>query len=231
MDNSPRFDAGHHVAAVDFASMLCLEFQILSEMARILGLSQDGLQWDARSQKLAQEIDRTFWNEEAGFYFDVDLSTGTRSKVAACTGFYPLICGAASATQAARLAAALNDPKRFGPPLRVPTVSREDPAFGTDMWRGPAWINVNWLVAFGLDRCGHSEDARVIRRESVAEIERRYFSHGSLFEFYDSNLATDPPDLLRKGECAPLKSPYRQVFHDFGWTATLYIDMVHSLHQ
>jgi putative isomerase len=38
----------------------------------------------------------------------------------------------------------------------------------------------------------------------------------------------DPPALLRKGRCAPEISPYHQVIHDYGWTATLYLDWLYS---
>lgn len=36
----------------------------------------------------------------------------------------------------------------------------------------------------------------------------------------------DPPALLRKGCCAPQISPYHQAFHDYGWTVTLYVDLL-----
>lgn len=36
-----------------------------------------------------------------------------------------------------------------------------------------------------------------------------------------------PPKLWRKGKCAPEVSPYNQVFHDYGWTATLYVDLTY----
>ena len=92
-------------------------------------------------------------------------------------------------------------------------------------------MNVNWLIAYGLDRYGYRDEAARIRRASVAEIERHYARYGTIFEFYDDRREIDPPELLRKGECNPAKSPYRQVFFDYGWSATLYLDMIAALHE
>lgn len=59
------------------------------------------------------------------------------------------------------------------------------------------------------------------------EIERRYFEPGSLFEFYDERGITAPDKLPRKGRLGPA-SPYHQAIHDYGWTCTLYTDLVFS---
>jgi neutral trehalase len=96
------------------------------------------------------------------------------------------------------------------------------------MWRGPVWVNVNWLIAYGFDRYGRHDAADLIRRRTCEEIERRYLEFGTLFEFFDDRCDVDPPQLSRKGRCAPEVSPYHQVFHDYGWTATLYVDMIWS---
>lgn len=96
------------------------------------------------------------------------------------------------------------------------------------MWRGPVWVNVNWLVARGLARYGYAAEAEALREETCRVIEAGCAKYGTMFEFYDDRGEVDPPALLRKGSCDPGESPYHQVFHDYGWTATLYVDMVHT---
>jgi hypothetical protein len=57
--------------------------------------------------------------------------------------------------------------------------------------------------------------------------ESRYMELGSLFEFYDEHGVTRPDKLPRKGRTYP-SSPYHQAIHDYGWTSTLYTDLVYS---
>ena len=127
------------------------------------------------------------------------------------------------------LAEHLTNPDTFGTALPVASVARGDGRhYAKDMWRGPVWINVNWLIAMGFERYGLQDAAGLIRDRSIDVIESGVDSYGTFFEFYDDRLELDPPSLMRKGCCAPEESPYHQVFHDYGWTATLYVDMLLS---
>ena len=90
---------------------------------------------------------------------------------------------------------------------------------------------MNWLIAYGLDRNGHFEDARDLRRRTVEEIERWFDCHGTFFEYYDERGKLSPLELMRKGERVPPDHPDpfpHQAIRDYGWTTTLYVDMVLS---
>ena len=56
-------------------------------------------------------------------------------------------------------------------------------------------------------------------------IERAYERHGCIFEYYDDEGRCEPPALHRKGSCNPDRWIH-QVIHDYGWSATLYLDWV-----
>ena len=228
MDNSPRFDAATQQDAVDFNSFLALECETLAGFARLLGRAEEADRWTARHRTLCDLINRRLWNDKEKFYLDFDVERGTPSDVMASTGFLPLICGAASSEQAGYLAQHLHNPDTFGTPLPVPSVARRTHAYAKDMWRGPVWVNVNWLIAYGFDRYGMNDMADELRYKTAREIERTCDKYGTLFEFFDDRQQVEPPQLLRKGKCAPEISPYHQVFHDYGWTATLYADMMFS---
>ena len=227
MDNSPRFDSATQLDATDFNAFLAAECEILAELAGLLGRDDDARQWRAAHERLCRLINERLWNEKAGTYMDCDAATGRQTGVLASAGLLPLLCGAPSPPQAARLADHLTDERTFGTALRVPTIAAADTEhYAKDMWRGPVWVNLNWLIARGLDRYGHHDLAAEIRRDTAAEIEAYHGRYGTLFEFYDDRREVDPPQLLRKGKCAPQDSPFHQVFFDYGWTATLYVDMV-----
>ena len=233
MDNSPRFDAATQMDAVDFNSFLALECEIMASFATQLGREADAKRWTARHENLCRLIVERLWSDELGFFVDYDNDRKMQSPVLASSGFLPLICGAASPAQAGRLAALLQDPGKFGTALPVPSISVCDKAsYSKDMWRGPVWINLNWLIALGFERYGMNEIAKCLREKTMQEVERACEKFGVMFEFYDDRRETEPPDLLRKGVCREGGNPaYHQVFHDYGWTATLYVDMVYTTNR
>ncbi len=229
MDNSSRFDRANRLDAVDFNAFLSLECQILSGFAQALGRGTEAQTWQERHHKLNRLINERLWSEKEKFYLDFDLDRSQPSPVLASVGFLPLICGAASAEQARMLADHLANPAMFATPFRIASIAVKDTFnYQKDMWRGPVWINVNWLIAYGFEMAGMPETARALRLETMQEIEQICERYGTLFEYFDDRREIDPPALLRKGSCAPAVSPYHQVIHDYGWTATLYVDLVYS---
>lgn len=225
LDNSSRFDAATRMEAVDFASFLALEWELLGLLAQQLGDTARAATCAAHHRRLCELIRTRLWDESSGLFRDRDLDRNSMCPVAANTAFLPLICGAATAAQAQRLAAQLDDPATFGTVVPLPSVARNDPTYDGDMWRGPVWVNLVWLVAHGFDRYGYSALASRLRTRMSSEIERWHASHGTLFEFFDADGAIAPDRLKRKGRLAPEVSFYHQCFHDYGWTGTLYLDM------
>lgn len=227
MDNSPRFDSATRLDATDFNSFLALECELMSGFAERLGLENDARAWKEKHLKLCGLINARLWNSESGFYFDYDLDHDRLSPVMASSGFLPLICGAPSMEQAAMLAAHLEDPRAFGSPFPVPSISGTCREFySKDMWRGPVWTNINWLIIRGLKRYGFTRLADKLRDQTIAVQQTMTLRYGTFFEYYDDAMELDPPKLLRKGCNNPAKSPFHQAFHDYGWSATLFIDMV-----
>lgn len=232
MDNSPRFDFHYPTAldATDFNAFLTLECATLGHFANRLGMASDAALWQARSDRLARLVNERLWSEEAGFYCDFDAVRGEHSPVRASAGFLPLLAEIPDLARARRLLAQLADPAAFGTAFPVPSVAVRSPHYTKDMWRGPSWINLNWLIARGLEVYGKQDPtfaarAREIDAATLAAVEAACGRFGTFFEYYDALAETDPPHLLRKGECNP-DNPFRQVIHDYGWTATLYLDLV-----
>ncbi|MFA6816511.1 MAG: trehalase family glycosidase [Lentisphaeria bacterium] len=228
MDNSPRFDAATQLKATDFNAFLSMECEILAGFAEELGFSDDVVLWKERHEKLNQLINKKLWNDKEKFYFDYDMNQNKMCKVMANSGFMPLICGAASQKQAAEIVAHLNNPKTFKTSFPVPSVAVCcEEYYSKDMWRGPVWININWLIVYGLRRYGFHSEADMLAKRTMTELEKMYLKYGVFFEFYDDRSEVDPPNLLRKGENIP--DSFHQSFHDFGWSATLYIDFVFEM--
>ena len=231
MDNSTRFDKACKLGAVDFNSFLALECQLLGEMADGLGKNQEAMAWQGESQRLASLIRQRLYDPDTGFFYDSDTTAGKLSPVMASSGFLPLICGAANADQALSLVSHLQNFDTFGTPFPIASIANDLEERSTDMWRGPAWICINWLVAYGLQRYGYHNQASTLRHKTIEEIERWFDQYGVFFEYYDEQGKHSPTRLMRKGKVVaendPNPHPY-QAIRDYGWTATLYVDLVLS---
>jgi hypothetical protein len=223
MDNSPRFDEAILLDAADFNAYLAMECEHLAAF-----LPQEREYWFNEHKRLCKLINERLWNEELGIYCDYDVETNRNTGVMASSGFLPMICGAPSQAQVARLAAHLTNTETFGTSLRVPSIPKcNTKAYSKDMWRGPSWAPVNYLIALGLRRYGYDDLAADIMRDFMHEQEKWYCICGSLFEYYDDRKEVNPRDMERKG-LSPNGEyhPFHQVFHDLGWGATLYLEML-----
>ena len=88
----------------------------------------------------------------------------------------------------------------------VPTVAVDDPKYDPhQMWRGPTWVNVNYLLIEGLNRCGYAELARDLRRRTLELMGQQE----DIYEYYHPESGINPP------KAAPI----------FGWSSAIYIDL------
>ncbi len=229
MDNSPRFDDAIALDAVDFNAYLANEYQVVASIAEKFGISDEAEKWHARASNICNLIESKLWSDTHQFYCDLNPATQQQTSVLASSGFMPLLCGSPNQERAKVLEKNLLDPQRFGSVFPVASIAVCDVEhYEKDMWRGPTWINVNWLIAKGFERYGMEKCSNSILNRSIEEIEAKAEKFGTFFEYYDDRVEIDPPMLNRKGECAPEKNPFRQVVYEFGWSYTLYIDMVYT---
>jgi glycogen debranching enzyme len=95
-------------------------------------------------------------------------------------GLLPLLLPECPEPIVTRIVGRLEDETEFGARFPIPSVARSHPAFsprplGNLLWRGPTWVNLNWLVARGLRRRGRADLARRIEDASLALVERSGF--------------------------------------------------------
>ncbi len=226
MDNSPRFDGAPLLDATDFNAYLAADCEYTAELAEMLGYKEDASFWRKEYKRINALINKRLWSDQHEFYVDYDIESGKQSDILSSAGFLPLISGAPNKKQAQKLVKHLSNPETFGTPFGVPSIARNCKLYSKDMWRGPVWISVNYLITLGLERYGYMEEATNLREATLREIERFYLEYGTIFEYYDDRRTVAPPDLLRKGKNLKSGNPYHQVLHDFGWSATLYIEML-----
>ncbi|MHB0876160.1 MAG: amylo-alpha-1,6-glucosidase [Anaerolineae bacterium] len=221
MDNSPRFDRPGPQAAVDLNSMLVAECEALAKMATVLGEAGEAEAWLRSRGRLAALIDQRLWSEDESLYLDGDAAGSV--TVPSSASFLPLYAGVPSATRAKRLVASLLDERRFWRPLPVPSVAADHPAYSDDMWRGPTWLNTNYMVIEGLLRYGYRSEALQLARSTVRDVSHWYQVGGCLYEYYDAESTRAPWDLSRK------RNTGVGTIRDYGWSAAMYVELVHFL--
>ncbi|MBQ5591748.1 MAG: hypothetical protein IIU80_02255 [Clostridia bacterium] len=228
MDNSPRFDTASDLYAIDFSCYMANETRAMQKIASELG-DKDGEAFFAEwNEKIKSDINATLWCDEDGFYYDYDIQNGCFNKVQSVASFLPVFAGVCDERQCERLVAHLENPGEFGTELPIPSISKKDATFGSDMWRGPVWINYNYMISMGLKEYGYCGKAEEIVAKTLAIINEWYSLTGTVFEFYDSENRTPPYCFNRKGE---IVEPYDfrlkyQSIRDYGWTSTLALDMI-----
>ncbi len=220
-DNSPRFDRPIIDDHVDINSMVVREMQMLANMAEVIGGDADG--WHARADDLAELVNERLWDDEMGLYFDRGPGEDPEEwmTMKSAVAFLPLIGMIPVVTQADILVDHLTDPETFWSPMPVPTVALDEPEYSDDMWRGPSWINVNYLIWEGLCNYGYDNVADQLRRRSMAAIQKWYYEAGGVFEYYDPANETHPFWLHRKGGQAGEGGI--GTIRDYNFTAALYI--------
>lgn len=229
MDNSPRFDSGKVLKAIDFSCFMTNEMRYMSKIASEIG--EDALKYDKEFLKIQEAVNNRMWDESQGFYYDYSVCDHEFYKVETVASFLPLFAGICNKSQAKSLVSWLEDSETFGRKFPIPCLSAKHECFGTDMWRGPVWLNYNYLILSGLRDYGYEKLADKIQTKTLKNVNECYQRTGCLFEFYDSECKREPWSLNRKG---PVVEPYDfriryQSIRDYGWSCTLILDMLHNL--
>ena len=153
-------------------------------------------------------------------YYD-RLESGAFTKVLTPSMFFPLMAGVPTAAQAVRMIKALTDPELLWTKLPLATVSKNHPMYGTDMWRGGVWLNLNYFIVKGLHRYGYVDLAEELKTKTLEAVNKWYKKTGVIYEFYDSKDAIYPYECERKGK--PITPPdWRKHVHsisDFNWSS------------
>lgn len=202
LDDSPVFDVVVPLESPDLTAYLSLQDTILGGWADEAGDHDGAARHRARARRLrdrlAERLGRDGWVRPVGAD-DVATSLTIVSLLA-------VLAPEAPTKVTDGVLRLLTDPAEFGGATPAPTVSRSDPSFSPErMWRGPVWINTNWLLAHGLRLQGHDEEASALEQATL----RLVLEGGGPAEYFN-------PDSRRRAATAT---------RCFGWSAALFLDL------
>ncbi len=199
-------EAQLQIEDVLFNSILCRACEALAELAEIARL--DPAPSLRHREQTAKAIRDKLWDEASGAYYHFDRVAGKLLKEDTVSGYVPLYSSVPSAGSAQRLLQDLRAPNKFWPSegYPVPTTSLDSSWFSPEnYWRGPVWVNTNWLLREGLLRYGERELAQEIEEATIQLVAQ------SGFREYFNPLTGEGYGTNR-----------------FSWTAALTIDLLSS---
>jgi len=126
----------------------------------------------ARTEAAAPRL----WSAKLGLYANLDLVTGALIEQPVHGGFLSWYAGIDARTQAATLAAWLDEAPFGVPSTRVGAAAFEAQRY----WRGPVWQHMNLMFEAGLRERGETALADRIRASSLA-----LFDASGFHEYYD----------------------------------------------
>ena len=200
-------DHPFRVRDVLFNSLLVAADRDLAWIAEQLGA--DGSPSRERASALAFEIDRVLWSEEFGMHVSYDAVVDRQIPQPIAGGFVALLAQPSS-DLIPRILDVLEQEFLVGASPSgsvLPTVALSDHAFESGRyWRGPAWVQITWLVASGLETVGSDVLAEQLRDGIISLI-----SGAGFWEYFD------PATGEGHGS------------DRFSWTAALLLDIVSPL--
>lgn len=176
-------------------------------------LDFDTAEIEAWNTKTIRAINTKLWDETTGFYYAYDLRNERSVRIKTSSGFAPLYGGICNSKQAEQLVDHLQNTFITGDDWYLcPSTAVNEPSFNPlKYWRGPVWINLNWMIIQGLTSYGYGELAVRVKRDTLRLIEE----HG-MYEYFDPRPAAEA--LEERGIGADL----------FSWTAALYLDLLNK---
>ena len=191
-----------------FNSILAASNLALIKLADIIG--KNYLEIEQWYQQTSRAIRDLLFDRKKKIFFPLDLVSNQLIKVETAAGFMPLFSKSASDYQA-KLIYEYLDSKSFcklhqGNCFAIPNYDTQKKDFSSkNYWRGPVWININYLLYQGLKNYGFEEKAYHLEK-TIIELPMRFGFH----EYFDS--------ITGMGYGTK----------DFSWTAALFIDFLYD---
>lgn len=173
MDNAVRFDSAVMVKnndhawslnqeSVDLNAYLFAEKIFLSKLAAVIGNKEEVAKWKNETNGLAAIINRQFYDQTKGYYYDKLFNKNERITVEGTEGWIPLWAGIANKEQADGVMKVMANKDKFNTKVPLPTFTADHPKFDPlkGYWRGPVWLDQFYFGIEGLKKYGYKELAQ-----------------------------------------------------------------------
>lgn len=197
-----------------FNALLIRSNEGLIRLGKLLGRKDEVArlqQWQSRS---LSNFHRKLYSPLKKAYVYFDLRANRQLEDVSSSSFVPLFAGIPDAVTAREIVAAHFEGGSFsgagGAYFLCASYDPSSPSFDPKRyWRGPVWINLNWLIFHGFRRYGFEDLAEKIHNDSLDLILECGF-----YEYFDPRRDLEPGLFRGYGG------------KNFSWSAALYLDLI-----
>ncbi|KAI6109909.1 glycoside hydrolase family 63 protein [Pisolithus sp. B1] len=203
MDDYPRPTAHTGELHLDLISWMGFFTRTMRGIAEFIGETEDAASFAEIEKAIIDNIDDLHWNEEHQMYCDVGINQDDESEHVCHKGYislFPFMLALLppDSPHLGPIFDLLRDPDHLWSPYGIRSLSASHPAFGTgeNYWKGPIWIQMNYLVLRALHTTyaavdgPYQERAKAIytelRKNVVENVFKEYERTGYVWEQYDA---------------------------------------------
>ncbi|KAJ9056576.1 Processing alpha glucosidase I [Entomophthora muscae] len=201
LDDYPRPAMSNDELHIDLISWMGFMTRVLRDMAQVIGNQEDHKMFDSIYKDIRSSLLKVHWSGENKAFCDVGNNNSGQFGHVCHKGYLsilPLALGLLE-PDSPQLEASLDliyDPEQLWSPYGIRSLSKSDPLYYKEesYWRGPIWININYMILSSLHRnymdpsSPHSEKATKVytelRQNIIDNLFKEYQRTGYLWEQY-----------------------------------------------
>lgn len=192
LTNDPKDPSA--ILAVDASVWAMREDLAMAVIAEHLGDRAAAHSYRAEAAATSAAIVKNLWNTKEGIFLNRRRDTGAWVPAVTWTSFLPLLDGLLPPNDARRMILAhLLNPAEMRSAYGFRSVAKSDPTYNNEAiidpysnWRGPIWINANFLDWLILRRYGFNAEAHGLAVTLATELHRDIAKWGSMHEDYSA---------------------------------------------
>ncbi|KAJ7273466.1 glycoside hydrolase family 63 protein [Mycena haematopus] len=203
MDDYPRGPPHAGELHLDLISWMAFFTGTMKDIAEFVGETDDAVSFGEIEQAILNNIEDLHWSEEKQMYCDASVDNEDESYHECHQGYltmFPLFLALLppSSPHLGPMLDALHDPEQMWSPYGLRSLSASHPQFGTgeNYWKGPVWVQMNYLALRALYKKYAAEEGpykaraqeiyQQLRKNIIDNVFKEYERTGYVWEQYNA---------------------------------------------
>ncbi|KAF9566233.1 glycoside hydrolase [Agrocybe pediades] len=203
MDDYPRGPPHAGELHLDLISWMAFFSRTMRDIASFVGEKEDEITFKENEKAILDNIEDLHWNEEQKMYCDVNVDNEDESYHVCHKGYlslFPFLLELLppSSPHLGAILDLVRDPEHLWSPYGIRSLSASHPEFGKgeNYWKGPIWIQMNYLALRALHKTYAAQEGpyqekakqiyKELRQNVVDNVVKEYERTGYVWEQYDA---------------------------------------------